>query len=986
MTQPVSIKIALEGAAAMSAQLGRVLTDAQKTFGGISDAGKSIAGGMAAADKSIDALTARIDRSNAAFERLRNSGKLTAEQLAKVEALRDARIEPLQAARAQAQAQRADLGVAGAREALNLRPFADTEAEIAKLRQAYATLAASGKLSAAELAQAYEAQQAAVARLTATMHTVGPATASAQAGARQAEQAIGQIGRAGQISAGQTKAAMSQLPAQFTDIVTSLQGGQSPLTVLIQQGGQIKDSFGGIGPTLRALGSVIGPALTNPITLVTAAVVALVAGFLAGQSESAALRNSLTLTGGAAGVTLGQIDALSRSVAASTGVTIGSARDITAALVAQGNLSGPALDSTARAVAQVARVSGQSADEIVKGFSSMSGGVAAWAAKTNQAYNFLTPATYAQIRALEAQGKTADAVKLASDALADSMATRQTVQLGYLEGAYKATTRAAGDFWDMLKGIGRDNTTEESVAALTGALAKMDAEITARGLGGKDNRFTKERANTAARLAALQQQQKDEQAAAAEKAKTDADNQRAIEDQSAAHQGALASVGRAGAAQRLAQLTSIYDQQQAVVDQAQQRGMISDLEAFAAKKQIDTARLDAEEAHLGRLAAIQSKAKPGTRDETLAQQAALLQIEAQRTALAGKRAILSRSELDVEPSIKGGNLFSEDTSAVDLARGAAVNQQIQDNRTMGLTLIKDAEAQARAQLAIEVEALEKRLELSALNGEARKNAEAQVTEFIRIRNEQLADQLKPAWQRLTEGWQDTTKVMRDSADRLGSSIVQSGEDAFINFAKTGKLQVKGLVDTIISEFARVQYQKLLGQASAAGEGDVIGGLIKLGAAYFGGVQVSGPGGAMGGDVMGGASNFGASGVLGAGRANGGLINGPGTGTSDDIPAMLSNGEYVIRAAAVKKLGAGLLDRLNHADRVPAFASGGLVGSSGPRMLAADAVPGRAGGASITQNITVQGGATAQDVQAAMRQAKAEALAAFADGRRRGAFA
>lgn len=55
------------------------------------------------------------------------------------------------------------------------------------------------------------------------------------------------------ISSGQTQAALRQLPAQFTDIFTSLVGGQNPFMVLIQQGGQIKDSFGGIGPTMDAL-------------------------------------------------------------------------------------------------------------------------------------------------------------------------------------------------------------------------------------------------------------------------------------------------------------------------------------------------------------------------------------------------------------------------------------------------------------------------------------------------------------------------------------------------------------------------------------------------------------------------------------------------------------------------------------------------------------------------------------------------------------
>lgn len=56
------------------------------------------------------------------------------------------------------------------------------------------------------------------------------------------------------VSTGQTNAALRQMPAQLTDIFTSLAGGQSPMLVLIQQGGQIKDAFGGVGETFRALG------------------------------------------------------------------------------------------------------------------------------------------------------------------------------------------------------------------------------------------------------------------------------------------------------------------------------------------------------------------------------------------------------------------------------------------------------------------------------------------------------------------------------------------------------------------------------------------------------------------------------------------------------------------------------------------------------------------------------------------------------------
>lgn len=58
-----------------------------------------------------------------------------------------------------------------------------------------------------------------------------------------------------------------------------------------------------------------------------------------------------------------------------------------------------------------------------------------------------------------------------------------------------------------------------------------------------------------------------------------------------------------------------------------------------------------------------------------------------------------------------------------------------------------------------------------------------------------------------------------------------------------------------------------------------------------------------------------------GRASGGFISGPGSGTSDSIPVMLSNGEYVIKAAAVEKYGVHTFDRLN----AMRFASGGLAG-------------------------------------------------------------
>lgn len=68
-------------------------------------------------------------------------------------------------------------------------------------------------------------------------------------------------------------------------------------------------------------------------------------------------------------------------------------------------------------------------------------------------------------------------------------------------------------------------------------------------------------------------------------------------------------------------------------------------------------------------------------------------------------------------------------------------------------------------------------------------------------------------------------------------------------------------------------------------------------------------------------------AFGKGLATGGSVDGPGTGTSDSIPAMLSNGEYVLNAQAVDRLGVPFLNGLN-TGRLRGFASGGLVGSGG----------------------------------------------------------
>lgn len=100
---------------------------------------------------------------------------------------------------------------------------------------------------------------------------------------------------------------------------------------------------------------------------------------------------------------------------------------------------------------------------------------------------------------------------------------------------------------------------------------------------------------------------------------------------------------------------------------------------------------------------------------------------------------------------------------------------------------------------------------------------------------------------------------------------------------------------------------------------------------FSGMGSGGGGG--GGGLLGGLfSLFGGGGNWLGGWATGGYISGPGTGTSDSIMAMLSNGEYVINAATTKRW-LPFLEQINANDgRLPAFANGGLVGPSNPSAM------------------------------------------------------
>jgi lambda family phage tail tape measure protein len=266
-------------------------------------------------------------------------------------------------------------------------------------------------------------------------------------------------------SAKQTAAALRGVPAQLTDIIVGLQGGQAPLTVLLQQGGQLRDMFGGIVPAARALGgAVLG--LVNPFTLAAGAVAALGFAYFQGSKEADAYAKALILTGNAAGATVGQLNAMAQRIDAITGTQAAAAAAL-AEFAANGNIAANNIERFTLIAIRMEKDAGQSVKETVKQFAELGKSPVEAAVKLNETTNFLTTSIYQQIRALDEQGRTAEAAALAQKSYADALEGRlaqATQRLGILERAWRGIVGAAKDAWDAMLNVGRPGTLQDQLA------------------------------------------------------------------------------------------------------------------------------------------------------------------------------------------------------------------------------------------------------------------------------------------------------------------------------------------------------------------------------------------------------------------------------------------------------------------------------------------------------------------------------------------
>ena len=277
-----------------------------------------------------------------------------------------------------------------------------------------------------------------------------------------------------------------QVGFQVTDFVTQIASGQNAMIAFIQQGGQLKDTMGGIGNAVRALTSYITP-FTAAIATVASAVGALAFSFYKAEKQSSDLRDALILTGNFAGTTQSQVVALSSSLADKLSISYSKANDVILALASSGRFSAQTFDVMSRAILQFSKLSGMDAKEAATKLMSAFDGTAASIKALNTQYNFLTLAQYRQIEALERQGKSQEAIQLGSKAFLDSIENQER-KLGTLEKIWKKLGDAIDYAKNALLSFGRDTDQDKLID-----LAKK-IERTASDLGGSDTESIAKRA------------------------------------------------------------------------------------------------------------------------------------------------------------------------------------------------------------------------------------------------------------------------------------------------------------------------------------------------------------------------------------------------------------------------------------------------------------------------------------------------------------
>ncbi|MCM5326470.1 phage tail tape measure protein, partial [Escherichia coli] len=265
------------------------------------------------------------------------------------------------------------------------------------------------------------------------------------------------------------------LPAQFTDIATQLAGGQNPWLILLQQGGQVKDSFGGMIPMFRGLAG----AITLPMVGVTSLAVAtgaLVYAWYQGDSTLSAFNKTLVLSGNQSGLTADRMLTLSRAGQAA-GLTFNQARESLAALVNAGVRGGEQFDAINQSVARFASASGVEVDKVAEAFGKLTTDPTSGLIAMARQFRNVTAEQIAYVAQLQRSGDEAGALQAANDIATkgfDEQTRRLKENMGTLETWADKTGKAFKSMWDAILDIGRPESSADMLASAQKAFDEAD--------------------------------------------------------------------------------------------------------------------------------------------------------------------------------------------------------------------------------------------------------------------------------------------------------------------------------------------------------------------------------------------------------------------------------------------------------------------------------------------------------------------------------
>ncbi|MCX2694328.1 phage tail length tape measure family protein [Pseudomonas sp. DCB_CB] len=773
------------------------------------------------------------------------------------------------------------------------------------------------------------------------------------------------MNRAG-MSAKAYQAALRGLPAQFTDIAVSLQAGQAPLTVFLQQGGQLKDMFGGVGPAAKAMGGYILD-LINPLTVAAAAAATLGVVFYDVEKQISAFNASLFQGGANSGQTVESLAEIAKSAASLTG-SLSSAKDAVTALAAAGSTSEIQFRNLAQAAAAVSKFTGQSAADVGKAFGDLGDNATKAAQKISSEYGLLTAAQYEVIRGLDEQGKRQQALDTLSESLnknAQERLRRYRESLSEIERDWQDIGTAISNAYSQVKGeLFPDDAKQMEIAQRI-----LDTRKEGGFVGALSNLFSfGDNTNQALREQIKLITERRGAAAAAAKAEAEITTreQRRIETSKQ-----LADLAKSARTQTQKLLDDLKDLDKTKAESIKNGG-------FGAKEEADYAKarknIEQEIADIKTREAKKNAPKNVNRGVAEAENTfARLYGQYDPAAQAARALTKEQSQLDL--ALTKGKITQEEYSKA-LAQ-ASINYAAALKGAQGLTAVEQYRAQLQRQLVneqaqykldaasvgmgdLQTSRMQQRLNLemqtndrllqlqtelaNATDEKQRQALQGQIDAINEFLPQQLAA-MQAGWAQMDQamlnpinGWTAAVQNFGDQARDIAGQTQSIFSSAFnsisyditdaimsgqLSFSTLGDI-ASNVVREIITGFVRMGVQMAMNAAlnatlgtAAASQSMILAGTTATAwapAAAMASLATLGANSVPAATALTSTTALATSLAVIPGFATGGYVSGAGTGTSDSIMARLSDGEFVVNAAATKRNRA-LLEAINSNERV-----------------------------------------------------------------------